>query len=101
MRDDLEKLLRDTTLITLALAIGLGWSLFNLARGIATFVDALTAHVPDSSLSGGGFNPYGGASWQVGHRYVTLDGILEGLVELAVVVAAAWLIQRHRPQHSK
>jgi hypothetical protein len=95
MRADLEKLLRDTTLVTLALAIGFGWSLYHLAQGIAQFIDTLTANVPkDEPL--GYFEPgsSGGLTWRVGHRVLTLDGILQGLIELAVVATVAVLISR-------
>lgn len=98
MRDDLGKLLRDTTLVTLALAIGFGWSLFQLAQGVAEFIDTLTANV-SKSVSLGFFVEvpgFGGLTWRVGNRVIVLDGILKGLIELAVVSAAAMFVQRRR-----
>jgi hypothetical protein len=38
VRASLDRLLRDLTLVTLALAIALGWALFQVADGLATFV---------------------------------------------------------------
>ena len=46
MQDELVRFLRDATLLTLAFAIAIGWSLFQFAHGVATFLDALTAHLP-------------------------------------------------------
>jgi hypothetical protein len=35
-REELERLFEDTTLLSSAFAIALGWSLYELARGVAT-----------------------------------------------------------------
>ncbi|HEX5449939.1 MAG TPA: hypothetical protein VFW85_07770 [Gaiellaceae bacterium] len=99
MRDDLEKLIRDTSLVTLALAIGFGWSLYQLAHGIAGTLDALTAHLPPNTSNPGyiGVGAYGGGvTWISGRRIITLDGILQGLIELAAVTLVAVLVQRRR-----
>ena len=90
MREDLERLLDDITVVTLAIAIAVGWSLYQLAHGIAAFVDGLLTHVP-SADSGG----YIGLTWVVGHRLVAVDGIVYGAVELLVALAVAvWLAGR-------
>jgi hypothetical protein len=41
MRDGFDRLLRDLTLVTLALAIAIGWSLIQVATGVATLVGGL------------------------------------------------------------
>jgi hypothetical protein len=94
LRDELERLLEDLSLLTIAFAIALGWSLFQLAHGVANFVDGLTTHL--SSNDGGGFTAYeagGGLTWEVGHHIVTLDGVLFGLLELAFVLAIAAFVR--------
>ena len=67
MRDELDGLLKDATLVTIAFAIAIGWSLYQLAHGVATFIDGLTVHLPESSP--GGLVPYssesGGLTWRV------------------------------------
>jgi hypothetical protein len=87
MRDDLERLLDDLTLVTLALAIAAGWSLYQVAHGFATFVDALSVNPENVGVANG-------LTWVVGGRYVTLDGLVIGLLELAVVLIVAVFIAR-------
>ncbi|HEV2590796.1 MAG TPA: hypothetical protein VGU02_02785 [Gaiellaceae bacterium] len=95
MRSDLEKMLHDTTLTTFALAIGFGWSLYQLAHGISEFIDALTAHLPPDTTNPGIVGAYGGGlTWITGRRVITLDRILQGLIELGVVTAVALLVRR-------
>ena len=93
MREALERLLRDTTLVTLALAIALGWSLFQLASSISDAVSTLLTDFPnasaltESSLS----EPL---TWEIGGRIVTLGAALRGAVELAAVLCVAALVYR-------
>jgi hypothetical protein len=49
MRNALERLLGDLTLVTLALAIALGWALFQVGEGIADLVSNLLTDWPESS----------------------------------------------------
>jgi hypothetical protein len=96
MRDDLERLFDDLTLGTLVFGIAIGWSLYSVAHGFAVLIDGLTTHLssregPFSETVAGG-----GLSWSVGHHIVTLDALLIGLVELAVVVAAAVYLRARR-----
>src|SRR5262245_1071831 len=97
MRDDLDALLRDATLTTLLLAIAIGWSLYQFAHGVSTFIDGLLTHLPSGTS-----NPCsapitgGGLTWVVGHRIVTLDAALIGGIELVIAVAAAVIVQRRR-----
>jgi hypothetical protein len=93
MREDLERLLRDTTLTTLALAIAVGWSLFQVCHGTATLVDGLTTHVNNAGTDGFAINGYG-MTWAVGHRLLSLDSLVVGLVELAVALAVAVFVRR-------
>jgi hypothetical protein len=95
MREDLDRLLDDLTLMTLGLAIALGWSLYQVAHGVAVLLDGLSTHLapqedPFSSVVAGG-----GMTWAIGHHILTLDQLVVGLIELAVVLAVAlWLSRR-------
>jgi len=99
VRDELEAILRDTTLTLIAFAIALGWSLYQLAHGVATFVDALTTHVPNGDTP---FYPSTGAglTWTVHGRVVTFDAIVMGLIEIAVVLAVAAFVRRRYPSRA-
>jgi hypothetical protein len=101
MKDDLDRLLRDATLVTLAFAIAVGWSLFQFARGVGIFVDALTTPPPRGLPAGvGGRFLVGnsadgfGLTWIVGRRIISLDGMVIGLIELAVVLLIAGIVRR-------
>jgi hypothetical protein len=93
MREELDRLLEDLTLLTIAFAIALGWSLFQLAHGVATFIDGLTVHVPAGTDGGQFFGQGGGLSWIVDRHIISLDGILTGLVELASVLLVAVFVR--------
>jgi hypothetical protein len=99
LREELERLRRDAPVTTLALGIAGGFALLDLARGVSSFVEGLLTNqshsdgFPGSLLAG----TSGGLSWQVGHRVLTFDRLLSGLIELAVVATAAILIAR-RPR---
>ncbi len=97
MRSDLEQLLRETTLRTLAFAIALGWSLFQVASGLSYFITTLLQRFSTSSSDLGSAPYLGGLSWQVGHRIVAVGQLLAGLLELAAVLAVALLVQRRYP----
>ena len=98
MREELDKLLEDLTLLTIAFAIALGWSLFQVAHGVATFIDGLTVHLPTSTDGAPFFGQGSGLTWVVDRRIVTLDGLLTGLVELASVLLVAVFV-RSRLEH--
>jgi hypothetical protein len=89
LREELDRLLEDTTLLTIAFAIALGWSLYELVRGVATFIDGLTLHLPapDANGFGGGYGGSGGLSWVVGRHVISVDGMLIGLLQLVFVLA--------------
>jgi hypothetical protein len=81
---ELENILRDVTMTGLAFAIAIGWSLLQVAQGVSTFVEGLATHVSDQ-----GSFAAGAMTWTVGHHVLTIDGLVTGLVELAVVLATA------------
>ena len=96
VRDDLERLLDDLTLGTLVFGIAIGWSLYSAAHGFAVFIDGLTTNIPSQDSPFSETIAGGGLTWAVGHHIVTLDALLIGLVELAVVVAAAVYLRARR-----
>jgi hypothetical protein len=87
MPTELDRLLRDVTLMTLAFAIALGWSLFQVAEGVETLVIG-AIHRSDNSP--------GGLSFILGQHVFYFEPLLGGLVELAVVMAVILLVQRWR-----
>jgi hypothetical protein len=95
MRDTLDRLLREATLLTLALGIALGWALFQVADGVSTLVGTLLTDFPEPSDI---FNVTSSAplSWEVGGRLLVLWPLVSGLIQLAVVLAVAALIPRRR-----
>ena len=92
VRRDVEKLLRDTTLTTLAFAIALGWSLFQVAEGVATLIAAALERVGPAE-----FGRDGMLSWHVAERVFIFGPLVVGLIELGVVLAAIALLRRARP----
>lgn len=92
MRESLDRLLADVTLMTLALAIALGWSLFQLASGFAELVSTLLVDYPDAAEIVAASRLSGPLTWEVGGRIVTFGGVLRGAVELAIAVVAALLV---------
>jgi anaerobic C4-dicarboxylate transporter len=93
MRDYVDRLLSQTSLVTLALAIALGWSLFQVAKGVADLVNGLLTTYPQSP----DFEAVAGtqaATWIVGDRVLTFTSLIAGLVEVGVVLAVGWLIAR-------
>lgn len=97
MRQDLERLLRDTTLTTLAFAIALGWTLYQVATGVATFItialDSSESNPFLGAISSGGWIP-GVLTWEWGNHVFVFQPILQGLIEFAVVLAVVLVVQR-------
>jgi hypothetical protein len=97
MREHFDRLLAQTSIVTLALGIAIGWSLFQVAKGVADLVQGLLTHYP----TGTQYTAYvrsQSATWIVGGRVLTLTSLITGLVELAVVLLVAGLIAaRSRP----
>lgn len=103
MRESLARLLRDLTLVTLALAIALGWTLIQVAEGVSTLVTGLLYAIPDedsSDVPSRFFTPYslteylGVLTWNVDGHLVVLGALVAGLVQFGVVLAVALLIYR-------
>jgi hypothetical protein len=90
MLDAVDAVLDDVKLTTLAFAIAIGWSVYQVGVGLAQLVDGLLAHLPGDQS----FGPQGALTWVVGHRVVSLDSLLTGLIELGVALAAAAFVRR-------
>lgn len=96
VQEALDRLLREAMLVTIALGIGLGWSLFQVAQGVATSVSGLLTKYPASELAG--YSNSQPLTWIVHGRVLTFASLLTGLIELAVVLAVAvYLTSRARP----
>jgi hypothetical protein len=89
--DAVEEVLADVKLTTLAFAIAIGWSVYQVAYGVAQLVDGLLAHLPSD---GSGFGPQGALTWVVGHHIVSLDSLLVGVLELTTALAVAAFVRR-------
>ena len=95
VRSDLEQLLRDTTLTTLAFAIALGWSLFQVVSGLGYLITVtLQKSSPDDLYR------VGPLSFTLGRRVFIFQPLLQGLVEFAAVIALVFFVQRRRTQIS-
>jgi hypothetical protein len=92
VRADLEQLLDDVTLKTLAFAIALGWSLFQVASGLSYFITTLLQRFSSNPDDIGGFSYGGSLSWQVGHRVLAIGPLIGGLVEFTAVLLVALLV---------
>jgi hypothetical protein len=95
MRQELDEFLGQRRLQTLGFAIALGWSLYQTAHGVAVFVDGLLTHLPPQI---GGYVGQGGLTWVVRHHLVSVDQLLEGAIELLLVVVAWILVSRRGPK---
>jgi hypothetical protein len=87
-----EDVLDDLKLTTLAFAIAIGWSIYQVAYGVAQVVEGLTSHVSSDDIGG---VAGGSMTWVIGHRVLTLDTLVAGLVELTVALVIAALVRRH------
>jgi hypothetical protein len=94
--DFLDRLIRELSLATLAFGIAGGWALFQVAQGVADTVATLLSEPPEGAHSFVGSQPL---TWFVGDRILTLNALLRGLIELAVVLAAAAFVTRR--QHGR
>jgi hypothetical protein len=93
VRSDLERVLRDVTLTTLALAIALGWSLYETVYGLAYFITTLLQRFSPSELAGGG--SLGDLSWPVGNHVLAFGPLLRGLIEVSVVLVVVAFVRRY------
>ena len=92
MRETVERLLRDATLVTLALALALGWTLVLVGQGLAETVTTLLTHYPQSDLLD--LNGERPLTWAVGGRILSLSSLVSGLIAFALVFAVAVAIDR-------
>src|SRR5919106_5778395 len=106
MRESFDCLLRDLTLVTLALAIAIGWSLIQVAEGFAALVSGLLYEIGDEGPAPNFFAPYGLTewggvlTWEVGGRVLSFGALVVGLIQLGVVLVVAALIYRRFRNHS-
>jgi hypothetical protein len=91
MRELLDRILRDVTLVTLALALALGWTLVLAAQGVADTVSTLLTHYQHSDLLDLQSRPL---TWVVGGRLLTFYSLLTGLIAFAVVLIVALLLRK-------
>jgi hypothetical protein len=89
--DAVEEVLADVKLTTLAFAIAIGWSIYQVAYGVGQLVDGLLTHL---SSDGSGFGPTGALTWVVGHHIVSLDTLLVGVLELTTALVVAAFVRR-------
>jgi hypothetical protein len=86
MRNELERLLRDTTVTTVALAVALGWSLFKVGSATAGLITLGLQHTDDE-----GEPPL---SWAWGDHVFYYQPLLAKLIVFAVILAVALFVQR-------
>jgi hypothetical protein len=95
VRADLDRLLRDATLVTIALAIALGYSLLNLAGAIGETVTTFLS--PQDRGSGFGNAFAQPLTWWIGRHPLTFSRLLPSAVQSALVlIVAAAVYARHR-----
>jgi hypothetical protein len=83
------------TLVTIALAIALGWALFQVAEGGSQLVATLLIEPPPGFPEDVAALPFSEPLvWDVGGRILLLGPLFRGVVELAVVVAVAVVLRR-------
>jgi hypothetical protein len=85
MRNELERLLRDTSVTTVALAVALGWSLFKVGSDTAGLVTLGLQHTD------GGKPPL---SWAWGDHVFYYQPLLTNLIVFAVILAVALFVHR-------
>jgi len=100
MKTNLIGVLRDVQLSTLAFAIALGWSLFQLAEGVAAFIEGLAIHTHDGTEAfsyTASLYPQqgGGLTWTWGHHLFYFGQFVLGLIEVCVVLSVAALARRY------
>jgi hypothetical protein len=89
LRQDLERLLRETTLTTLAFAIALGWSLYQVASGLGGLIVLALQNSGD-----GDFPLPTGIGWTWDGHIFEFQPLLQGLIEFALVLAVVLLVRR-------
>jgi hypothetical protein len=90
LRRDLDGLLRDTTLTTLAFAIAFGWSLFQVASGLASLITVALRTANDDF----GVVALTGLAWNVGGHILVFEQLVQSLIEFGVVLAVFLVVPR-------
>jgi ABC-type uncharacterized transport system permease subunit len=85
--------LRDLPLLTVALAIALGLSLWVVADGISDLIATLLIEDPETDKY---VHPTQPLTWEFGERILTFGHLLRGLIQLAVVLLVALVVARRR-----
>lgn len=96
-RAALTALIRDTSLVTLACAIALGWALFQVAEGLATFVLTFTGEYERNRLAiYPDIAPAFSAPllWEAGGRLIYLAPLVAGIIEFGLVLLVVLAIRR-------
>ena len=98
MKADFGTVMQDVQLTTLALAIGFGLALIQMAEGVAYFIQGLAVH-------GSGVHDIPGfptlpaeanaLTWVFGGHLFEFGQLVNGLIELGVLLLVAILVRRH------
>ena len=96
MASGFKRFLDDGLVVTLTLAIAGGSALYQTALGAAYLVDGFLGHDRGRNFTGLG----GNLTWTVGHRVLTVDQLLMGIVELGVVVAVGAYLKHRSERHT-
>ena len=97
MTVDLAGVIRDVQLTTLAFAIALGWSLYQTALGLATFIEGLSVRGSGPFVGSGfvGLSQEGfGLTWVWHHHLFDFGQFVLGRIELGTVLLVAVLVRR-------
>ncbi|HKD93585.1 MAG TPA: hypothetical protein VKB43_02620 [Gaiellaceae bacterium] len=100
MKVSFGSVMRDVQLTTLALAIGFGLALIQLAEGVAFFIEGLAEHGRNARdvLGFPGLPVEGNSlSWVFGGHLFSFGQLVTGLIMLGVVWVVAVLVRR-RPE---
>jgi large-conductance mechanosensitive channel len=92
----LDDLLRQTTLITLAAAIAIGWSAVELAQAISSTVVAFLHEKPDEYPLEGLDLFATSLSVEIGEHVLVLGPFLDRLLAFVLVVGAVRFVVRRR-----
>ena len=86
MRSDLDRLLRDVTLLTLVFAIAIGWALYQVGSAVGYFFITIfqkAENTPDTTFS-----------FSIGSHVFYFDPLIESLITLAFLLAVALVVGR-------
>ena len=90
----LDELLRQTTLLTIAAAIALGWSAVELAQAISSTIVGFIQETPETY---DGIHLFTAAlSVEIGDHILVLGPVLDRLIAFALVLGAVLFVVRRR-----